>query len=319
MKYKATGLSNWLHILVLIVLFAIQAVSLSASEAEETEEQVPTQQEEPVEPFELRNDRVIALQITEGEIKWMKTGKSEFLGILKSDSSGRALGGVLILASPNSAPNSPGAINYLSNELSENGWHTLSISVPEFNFSGPAPKHPDAKLDKAEKQSESDENKQVEGAKVDDKRSGMPDSKIWYKEQQTKNMEKLLQRVLVSEAELQALGGQYIIIAQGATAELLLELISSNVINPQGLITLDIQHPVDQRMSSIPAHLAKVTIPTLDVFNVPSSELAKKRKLKQKGNNYRQTYVPANGIHYKGSEHLLYKKIKGWLTINFSK
>lgn len=322
MNDKTTQLNNWLQILVLITLFSINAISfdLSAADADtDVVEETQVKPEEPLESLELRNDRIIAKQLTEGETKWLKVGKSEFLGVFKSDSSGKALGSILILPSPKSAPNSPGAINYLSNELSESGWNTLAISLPEFNFSGPSPQHPNEQQSKVVEQQEPDENKQAEAVKVEDEISAMPNSKTWYEQQQTKNMEKLLERILASETELRDFGGKYLILAQGASAELLLELISSKVINPQGLIILSVQHPVLQRMSIIPSNLAKVTIPTLDIFNVSANEQAKKRKSKQKGNNYRQIYVPGNGIQYRGSEPLLYRSINGWLKSNFSK
>ncbi|MFT5521501.1 MAG: hypothetical protein ACI9IA_002102 [Enterobacterales bacterium] len=324
MNDKTIELNKWLQIILLVTLLLTNSISLdlSAADAEkdaDAVEETPVKQEEPVEPLELRNDRIIAKQLTEGETKWLKVGKSEFLGIFKSDNSGKALGSILILPSPNSSPNTPGALNYLSNELSESGWHTLAISLPEFDFSGPAPEHPNEEIGKAEEKTEQENNELAAITKTDDNNSTMPDPKTWYEQQQTKNMERLLERILVSETELQVSGGKYLILAQGATAELLLELVSSKVINPQGLITLNIEHPVAQRQSKIPNNLAKVTIPTLDVFNVLTNELAKKRKLKQKGNNYRQIYVPGNGIHYIGSEPSLYKRINGWLKINFSK
>jgi hypothetical protein len=321
MNDKTIQLNNGLQILLLAVLFSINAISLNlsaADAAEEAVEETPPKQEEPVEPIELRNDRIIAKQLTEEETKWLKVGESEFLGVFKSDNSGKTLGSILILPSPNSAPNSPGALNYLSNELSENGWNTLAISLPEFNFSGPAPEHPSAAESKQEQQ-EVDENKQAETVEVADTTPAMPDSKTWYVQQQTQNMEKLLERILVSEGELRAFGGQYLILAQGTTAELVLELISSKVINPQGLITLSIQHPVAQMMSKIPSNLAKITIPNLDIFNESTNELAIKRKSKQKGKNYRQIYVPGNGVDYRGSEPLLFKRVNGWLKSKYSK
>jgi hypothetical protein len=325
MNNKTIQLSNGIQILVLVTLISINSISLNLSAADadadadaSAVEETPVKQEEPVEPFELRNDRIIAKQLKEGEAKWLKAGNSEYLGIFKSDSSGEALGSILILPSPKSAPNAPGALNYLSNELSENGWNVLAISLPELNFSGPAPKHPNEGESK-EEQPEVEESKQTEAVKVVDKNSEMLDPKIWFEQQQTKNMEKLLERILVSETELQVSGGKYVILAQGATAELLLELISNKVINPHGLITLNIHHPVAQRMSKIPSNLAKVTIPNLDIFNVSTNILAKKRKSKQKGSNYRQIYVPGKGIHYRGSEILLYKRVNGWLKNNFSK
>ena len=92
MNDKTIELNKWLQILLLVTLLFTNAISLdlSAADAEkdaDAVEEKPVKQEEPVEPLELRNDRIIAKQLTEGETKWLKVGKSEFLGIFKSDNS----------------------------------------------------------------------------------------------------------------------------------------------------------------------------------------------------------------------------------------
>ncbi|PCJ45467.1 MAG: hypothetical protein COA74_15625 [Gammaproteobacteria bacterium] len=333
MAYQSTrkqtiGIEILPQLLVLLVLlgFTQTKSTISAAEKEEVQtEQSENQaeQEEPIVSQSLRNDRIIASQLREGEVKWLKTGDDEFLGIYKGDTSGKALGSILILPSSNAAPNAPGALSYLAEKLSTKGWHTLAISLPEFNFSGPAPEFPQEKTSSESEQiSQTNEAEDTEnsekGVNTQPTEAILPDSKQWYEKQQTRNMEKLLERVLVAEAELRALDGKYVILAQGTTADLLLELISSRVIKAEGLIIINIQYPVDQMSSKIANKLAAVTIPLLDIYNLPASKAASKRMSAQKSKSYRQLYVPGNGIHYRGSEPMLYKRIWGWLKKNFS-
>ena len=311
-------------------LLAACTLSLTAAEDEaavEVQQKVP---EVPLEPKQLRNDRIIATQLKDGEAKWLKAGGVEFLGIFNADSSGKALGSVLIIPEPGNAVNIHGAIDHLSLNLATAGWHTLARSSPELSFAAPSPNFPnepkaetsDAVVEEGETAEETEVAETTETTEVteaDESQLEIPDATKWYADQQTKNMEKLLLRILAAEAELNAYGGKYVILAQGVSAELILELISSKVIKPAGLITLDVQHPVNLRSSQIPKNMALIQIPMLDVFHKLDSTQSHKRKLKNKSVNYRQLYVPAQENNFRGSESLLYRRIKGWLKLNFSK
>ena len=282
---------------------------VAAEEEPETKEVIP---EVPVEPLALRNDKALAEQLEDDQVKWLMAGDNKFLGIFKANSKGKTLGSLLILPAAGNTPRISGALPKLADDLSRYGWHSLAISLPQFNFSGPKPNFPDEKTD-TEQTTEALTEEAVKQV------TQLPDEKVWYEKQQTKNMEMLLERLLAAEAELLTQGGEYVIIAQGSTAELVLELISSKVIKPSGLVTLNIQHPSMQRSSKIATNLSKIKIPVLDIYNQPSDKLVLKRKRAQISSVYSQLYVPGVGINYLGSEQLLVNRVKGWLNKRYSK
>ena len=231
-------------------------------------------------------DRALAEQLKADEIKWLTTGDNKFLGIYKADTSGKALGSLLILAAPGGTAAMPGALSELAIQLSSSGWHTLGISIPDLDFSDPV---------------------------------AAPDVDKWYVDQETKNMGSVLERIMAAEADLTANGAKYVLLAQGSTAELVLELIASNTINPAGLISLNLRHPVYQQALKIPDNLARLQIPVLDIYNTTESESARKRKTRQKNAEYFQLYIAGSDNNFRGSEKLLVSRINGWLKKTYSK
>jgi len=314
--------------LMLASLYLFSGNLLSAAEEAEEDaeaEKPPAEVLEPVDPPDLRNDRALAENLGDSEVKWLKSGDTEFLGIFDTDSSDKTLGSVLIIPAPGNSPLVSGALPQLASGLSSSGWHSLAITLPEMDFSGPSPSFPDEKQDTepaTDENTEEPADAATENSESDNTevklQPELPDAKKWYADQQTKNMEKILERVLAAEAELLVNGGKYVLIAQGASAELVLELISSSVIKPSGFISLNIDYPVYQRSTKIPANLAAIKIPILDLYNISGRNKAKKRKLKQKGSHYRQIYIPANDINFRGSEALIVNRAKGWLKKQFS-
>jgi len=300
-------------------LFAILlSVQITAAESESTEE-TATEEKKPVKPMEplgLRNDRLLAKQLGDSEAKWLSTGKTQFLGVFNADRSGKALGSLLILPSPSRNVVAAGLWPQFATELSFKGWNTLGISLPIFEFSAPAPNFPKAKVTIEESTEETAEETSEVSTKSNET---IPDEVKWYSDQATKNMAKLAERLIPAEVELLKNNGRYVIVAQGTTAEIVLELISSKVIKPSGLITLNIQHPVYQRSSKIPKNLAAIKIPILDIYNFSNDVSVSKRKAAQRGKKYRQLYIPGNDMNFRGSEKLLIKRIRGWLKTTYSK
>ncbi len=297
-----------------------------ASESNTSEENAEkeTVVEEPLEPDTLRNDRILASQLAAGqmegsEAKWMKAGGTEFLGIFTTDSSGKAAGSLLILPEPGFTPISPGVLPLLATEPATRGWNTLGISLPDFDFSPPTPIYPEATVADIGNESTAEDSKEETPAvpEVDKQQTLLPEADKWYAKQATSNMESLLGRLIAVEAELLTKNGQYVLLAQGASAEMVLELISNKVIKPAGLIILNIDHPVPQRARKIPTNLAAIKIPVLDIYNMANKQKAAKRKLKQSSSSYRQLFIPGNEVNFRGSEALSLRRIKGWLEKNF--
>ena len=293
--------------LSLILFIDVEIIAAENETSEDTNtEKVETK---PVEPPSLRNDRILAEQLGDSQAKWLTAGNTEFLGIFNPDTSGKPIGSLLILPTPGRSAKALGILTQLIDELSSKGWHTLGISLPIFDFSAPSPSFPKAKTTTEA----SEEQTPIESLPV------LPDAKKWYADQETKNMAKLLERVMAAETELLAKGGKYVILAQGATAELVLELISSQVIKPAGLITLNLQHPIKQRASLIVTNLAAIKIPILDISNLSNKGPAQNRKLKLNADNYDQLDIPGSGIDFRGSELLVIKRIRGWLKNTLAK
>ncbi|MCP3674537.1 MAG: DUF3530 family protein [Gammaproteobacteria bacterium] len=289
-------LSSGLLALLLILFIDVEII---AAESEASKAEL-------VEPPSLRNDRILAEQLGDSQAKWLTAGKTEFLGIFNADTSGKTVGSLLILPTPGRSAKSLGILTQLIDELSSKGWNTLGISLPIFDFSAPSPSFPEAQTT-TEALGEESDNAPTESPQV------IPDAKKWYADQETKNMAKLLERILAAEDELLAKGDKYVLLAQGATAELVLELISSRVIKPAGLITLNLQHPIKPRTSLIVKNLSAIKIPVLDVSNLSNKGPAHNRKLKLNSDNYKQLVIPGSGIDFRGSELLVIKRIRGWL------
>ncbi len=321
---RVLSLCLWIVFFTGMVFTGGTSFASESNTSEENTEKDTVVEEEPLEPATLRNDRLLASQLAAGqmegsEAKWMKAGGSEFLGIFTKDYSSKTTGGLLILPAPGFTPISPGVLPLLATEPATWGWHTLGISLPEFDFSSPAPMYPKADIADTGNESTAEDNKEETPAipEVDKQQNVLPDPGKWYAKQATTNMENLLGRLIAAEAELLAKTGQYVLLAQGASAEMVLELISNRVIKPAGLIIINIDHPVPQRARKIPSNLATVIIPVLDIYNMANKQKAGKRKLQQSSDSYRQLFIPGNDVNFRGSEELTLRRVKGWLEKNF--
>jgi len=243
---------------------------------------------------ELLRDKAIAAQLSftqeNLELKWLKVGTTQFLSLFYPNTSRTSFGSLLILPSPSISPMTEGMLPTIAKYVSTRGWHALTFNTPELDFSQPS----------LALKSDADISK-------------------WQQQQQTTNMELVLDRLLVAEKELLARGGRYVLLAQGVSAEVVLELISSKVIKPQGLIVLNIGHPSSKRVKQVSAKMAKISIPILDLYNNSNAELAKYRKMQMLIKNYRQVYIPGSDNNFRGSETMLSRRINGWLVQQFSK
>ncbi len=299
---------------LLIVSLLVFCYPIQAAEDDDTADAVEETIDNTTVPMDLIKDRAIASQLRGSEAKWLTLGDTEFLGVFNENKTNHAFGSILILPAPGSTPLEQGVLPVLAKELPKKGWHSLSFTTPQLDFSGPSPKFPATKI--MPKMDESSEETKPQAAEQPMK-NGLSDPKVWFEKQQTKNMELILERLLMAEAELLRQGGQYVLIAQGASAELVLELISSKVIKPSGFISLNIRHTNSQRELQIPQNLAAVQMPILDLYNNSYMQEAEVRKLLQKNTKYRQIYIPGNGINFRGSEALLTRRVSGWLKNNF--
>lgn len=65
-----------------------------------------------------------------GEPQWLELKDHKILGIYTAETTGKAMGGALILHGSGVHPNWPDVVYPLRTQLPEHGWHTLSIQMP---------------------------------------------------------------------------------------------------------------------------------------------------------------------------------------------
>lgn len=75
-------------------------------------------------------------QIEYGEPNWLNNGASKFFSIYMADQTGKPKGAVILLHDANSHPNWPEIIHPLRTYLPFHGWATLSIQMPQFDEIG---------------------------------------------------------------------------------------------------------------------------------------------------------------------------------------
>ncbi len=118
-----------------------------------------------------------------GKIVWLTANETDFLALWNKDKSGNPQGAVLILPSENINPASQHKLSNIQSYLSENGWSTLTLSMPKQLQQLP-PERPaeiiiKPKEDKgAETQAENSQKEDV--ADTDPKESTTDESKVVY-------------------------------------------------------------------------------------------------------------------------------------------
>ena len=129
----------------------------------------------------------------------LKTSAGDFVGIWQEDTSGNPVGALLMLHDASQMPDWPAQLQPLRQYLSQHGWATLSISLPEpvpralpprpepVKLPAPAPaegaeaKNPDGTPAEASKQPEAKEKEPKDPAeKPADKDGQPPESKVVY-------------------------------------------------------------------------------------------------------------------------------------------
>lgn len=83
---------------------------------------------------DLEQQRLQALANSQGEntrVIWLETNQESFLGLYEPALQPRPKGGILLLHHDRTSADWPGPIKSLRQGLPEEGWHTLSIAVPD--------------------------------------------------------------------------------------------------------------------------------------------------------------------------------------------
>lgn len=124
----------------LLLALTVQASSLPAQtpepEAENTPEQAPTEAptELPTESAPTRAERqedALRRQLPTEQLRQLEVGGDAFLGLFLPAAQPNPRGGILLIADRDEHADWPELIGPARRQLSEQGWHTLAISLPD--------------------------------------------------------------------------------------------------------------------------------------------------------------------------------------------
>lgn len=221
----------------------------------------------------------------------MLAGTEDFLTILQPDTHSTDRGIAILLPEWNQAATDTRAINFLRQQLPEEGWTTISIQ--------PITKPEDYPSQQLKPSLATEENKEVLAK---------------YAEQ----LAPMLSTVMEKAAEFP---GVFLVIAQGNNAAILLDLYEQSAVQlPNALITLSAHRQSVAGNQRLANQIANSELPVLDIVLkkdvhwvrhfAKDRNKAAKRELKsiyrqRELTNFRAGYYP---------EAALAKEIKGWLT-----
>jgi L,D-peptidoglycan transpeptidase YkuD (ErfK/YbiS/YcfS/YnhG family) len=224
------------------------------------------------------------------EVNRLLIGSDEIITLVKKDMTGNPKGVVILLPSWQQVATAPQAINYLRNQLPQQGWTTITIQPPS------KPKHyPSTKLNQLER--------------VEENQKALTD----YKQKLAAIMEKVMGKAANYP-------GIFIVIAEGSNAALLIDLYAENkIIQPAALVTLSGHLLTVEDNQHFAQTLAKLSLPILDLYLIKGNEQSifyaplrlaeSKRQLKV---YYQQTQLQNFTSGYY-PEAVLLKTINGWL------
>lgn len=274
----------------LTILILIAALNLTALVAQQ-------QTTETKSEAQMREQQ-IARQIKQGEARWLNDGNSEFLSLFCA-SLIETKGSMLWLAAPNQTVLSPGIMRTICDYYPTVGWQILSIAPAGLVFSRP--------------QLEVSESVENADASADKATYVLANPKEWYESQDKANLDALVKRLVPAEREILATNSGYILVANSASASIVLEAISSQQIRPAALVLLNVSHPNDFRQNRINLQLNDLTLPVLDIYHVKGKTAAYERYRYNKGRNYTQHMVPGLYNDFRGVERQVIDSIEGWL------
>ena len=79
---------------------------------------------------EKSRQTLLSKQVNQESLVWLEAGGEKFIGLWEPDTSGSPLGAVLMLHGEGQTADWPNSLNSLRLNLTDHGWATLSISLP---------------------------------------------------------------------------------------------------------------------------------------------------------------------------------------------
>ena len=104
--------------------------------AAETQADEPPVLRLPAERAETSRAKALVLQLEQvdraTEAAWLDSGEDRFLALYRPDASGTAFASLLILHDNRQHPDWPGIVRGLREQLSDHGWNTLAVAMPDY-------------------------------------------------------------------------------------------------------------------------------------------------------------------------------------------
>ncbi len=100
----------------------------------------PIPSERPVPDLEARTQQLIAEELSKEEVVWLEAGADKFPAVWKADTSGDPFGAILLIHGAGQTLDWPSSLHELRNSLTDFGWSTLSISLPQPVLPPPPPR-----------------------------------------------------------------------------------------------------------------------------------------------------------------------------------
>ena len=325
----------------------------------DAEKAPPRELRKPPIRAELTANRALAqelklLGLSNNEVLWLGEGKNQYLGLMTPDFSGTPVGNVLILHDNQQHPDWPGTIHALRTELPQNGWSTLSISVPYFDVRVPLPKR-EEKADvmlKSEAAPEENEktnptdNGESEGAETPDDEvpkntmeaasdavearemateqgeDNLPPSIEYPKEAIPNIVEQRIRDGISTLQEQNSL--PIIVIATGLSAtwaiNRIVKMQSSDI---KGLVVIDPVIPTGVSDFDIEKDIVNLKIPVLDIIPTTgqrSPANQRRRSMKKAGNPlYQQRVIAGSALNFNQQSHQVVMSVRGWWKRYFSR
>ncbi|MCQ8878166.1 alpha/beta hydrolase family protein [Pseudoalteromonas shioyasakiensis] len=254
----------------LALSISLLAVLLISQQARAAEHIAPT-------PWSTITSSDISRLIPHGEIKPLQVGEDEFISLYREYMSAEQRGVVLIIPDWQHLPTNNAGINFLRTHLTDFGYTTIAMTVPDINWQASAEQSTaedgnnteEATVEKKEvaTDSNSETDKQTDASEnivtpkhVDALAYINNDVIDNYKESLIARFEALYQSALDE-------GGKIVVIAQGASAGVLLEHYASfpNT-NIDAFISLSSYLPNHERNQQLNTLVSTISPPLLDVF-----------------------------------------------------
>ncbi|OUS06682.1 hypothetical protein A9Q81_02025 [Gammaproteobacteria bacterium 42_54_T18] len=329
----------------------------------DVEKAPPRELRKPPVRAELTANKALAQELklhglSDNEILWLGEGKNLYLGLMTADFSGLPVGNMLILHDNQQHPDWPGTIHALRTELPQNGWSTLSISVPYFDVRVPLPKReekpnitpgPATALEESNNENSADNSESKDAETADDEApknpmesasdaveareiadqlptkqdEDKPAPSVEYPKEEIPNI--VEQRIREGISALQEQNSlPIIVIATGLSATWAINIIakmqSSDI---KGLVVIDPVIPFGIDDLDTVKDIANLNIPVLDITPTtgqrsPANQRSQSMK-KARNQLYQQRVIAGSALNFSQQSHQVVMTVRGWWKRYFSR